>query len=558
MARETDLYGASLLGDSLLNKGTAFTEQERKEFQLLGLLPPYVDTLEGQVSRAYEAYQAKQEDLERHIFLRALQDRNEVLFYALLREHIVEMMPIIYTPVVGRACQSFSHIYRTHRGLFIPYPLKDQIEEMLENSPIDDPQVIVVTDGERILGLGDQGAGGMGIPIGKLSLYTLCGGIDPAHTLPIILDVGTDNAERLNDPLYIGWRHERVRGQEYDDFIEAFVQAVMKKFPSVMLQWEDFANQNARRLLDKYRDRLCTFNDDIQGTAAVAVAGVVAAVKAGKMKLRDQSVLMFGAGSAGLGIADLIAQAMLDEGATMQEAQDHIWLVDRPGLLHSALPPSDIQPAQKRYVKTLDGKQPAGKIALEEAVKLSKATIIIGTSAQAGAFSEQAIKEMTNNTATPIVFPLSNPTIKCEAVPADVLKWTNGKAFVATGSPFDPVKIGDKTVTIGQCNNSYIFPGVGLGVVASGAKRVTDSMFMAAAKALASQSPAIADPTASLFPSLTRIREVSFEIACAVAKTAQDEGHAEKRSASEIEKLMRSAMWEPKYEQLVRKHLVAV
>lgn len=557
MAKETNLYGANLLADSLLNKGTAFTEQERKEFQLLGLLPPHVDTLEVQVSRAYEAYRAKQEDLERHIFLRALQDRNEVLFYAFLREHITEMMPIIYTPVVGRACQSFSHIYRTHRGLFIPFPLKDHVEEILENSPIDYPQVIVVTDGERILGLGDQGAGGMGIPIGKLSLYTLCGGIDPAHTLPIILDVGTDNAERLNDPYYLGWRHERVRGAKYDEFIEAFVQAVMKKFPNVMLQWEDFANQNARRLLDKYRDRLCTFNDDIQGTAAVAVAGVMSAVKASNSRLRDQNVLMFGAGSAGLGIADLIAQAMIDEGATAEEAQNRIWLVDRPGLLHSGLPDSDMQPAQRKYVKKIDACS-KDKIGLEQAVGISKATILIGTSAQPGTFTEPAIKEMTKNTPRPIIFPLSNPTSKCEAIPADILNWTNGQAFVATGSPFDPVKVGEKTVTIGQCNNSYIFPGVGLGVVASGAKRVTDAMFMAAAQALAAQSPAIEDKSASLFPSLTRIRDVSFAIALAVAKTAQEEGHAEKGPPEDLERKIRATMWEPAYEPLVRRTLAPV
>lgn len=558
--RETELKGAILLADPLLNKGTAFSDEERDQFQLVGLLPPHVDNLETQLSRAYQAYLNKQMDIERHIFLRALQDENEVLFYALLKEHIEEMMPIIYTPVVGTACQKFSHIYRTRRGLFISYPNKSQIAQMLDNSPIDDPQVIVVTDGERILGLGDQGTGGMGIPIGKLSLYTLCGGIDPARNLPIILDVGTDNPERLGDPLYVGWRHERVRGKDYDDFIESFVEAVMKRFPKVMLQWEDFANQNARRLLEKYQDRLCTFNDDIQGTAAVAVAGVLSAVKAGKQKLRDQNVVMFGAGSAGLGIAELIASAMVDEGATVDEANSRIWLIDRPGLLHDAI--GDIQPAQRRFVKSWAKVQQLGaedkSVWLAEAIRISKGTILIGTSAQPSSFTQEAIEAMTKNTATPVVFPLSNPTSKAEATPADVLKWTDGKALVATGSPFAPLTINGKTITIGQCNNSYIFPGVGLGVVASGAKRVTNKMFMAAAKALAERSPAVADATKSLFPPLTTIRDVSYEIALAVADAAQAEGHAAVCSKAELQAKVKDTMWPPEYPALVSKKLVAV
>jgi malate dehydrogenase (oxaloacetate-decarboxylating) len=559
--RQTELTGANLLGNALLNKGTAFSDDEREDFKLTGLLAPHVDTLETQESRAYQAYLSKESEIEKHIYLRALQDQNEVLFYALLKGHIEEMMPIIYTPVVGTACQTFSHIYRTRRGLFIPFPQKDKIAEILDNSPIEDPKVIVVTDGERILGLGDQGVGGMGIPIGKLSLYTLCGGIDPANTLPILLDVGTDNKDLHSDPLYLGWRHERVRGQDYDDFIEAFVTGVMKKFPNVMLQFEDFANQNARRLLEKYHDRLCTFNDDIQGTASVAVAAVIAATNATKTKLRDQNVVMFGAGSAGLGIAELIAQAMIDEGATEKEANDHIWLVDRPGLLHDGL--KDIQPAQKRFVKPLkklveDFAVKEENIWLADAVRISKATVLIGTSAQAGAFKEGVIRDMAKHTARPIVLPLSNPTIKAEATPNDIFAWTDGKALVATGSPFTPVKWKNDTIQIGQCNNSYIFPGIGLGVVASGATRVTNNMFMAAAKTLAQQSPAIVDTTEGLFPHLNNIREVSLQIAMAVAEAAQKSGHAPAISQTELEKVVRATMWQPEYPRLVAKKLAAV
>jgi len=559
--RETELTGANLLGNALLNKGTAFSDDERENFKLTGLLAPHVDTLETQVSRSYQAYLAKDSDIEKHIYLRALQDQNEVLFYALLKGHIEEMMPIIYTPVVGTACQTFSHIYRTRRGLFISFPDKDKIEEILDNSPIEDPKVIVVTDGERILGLGDQGVGGMGIPIGKLSLYTLCGGIDPANTLPILLDVGTDNQDLHSDPLYLGWRHERVRGQDYDEFIEAFIEGVMKKFPDVMLQFEDFANQNARRLLEKYQDRLCTFNDDIQGTAAVALAAVMAGTNATKSKLRDQNVVMFGAGSAGLGIAELIAQAMIDEGASESEANDRIWLVDRPGLLHDGL--KDIQPAQKRFVKpwkklVQDFALKEENVWLADVVRISKASVLIGTSAQAGAFKEGVIREMSKHNANPIVLPLSNPTIKSEATPNDVLNWTDGKALVATGSPFAPVKWENDTIQIGQCNNSYIFPGIGLGVVASGATRVTNQMFMAAARTLAQQSPAIVDPKAGLFPYLNNIREVSLQIAMAVAEAAQKSGHAPTLSQTDLERAIRSTAWQPEYPRLVAKKLVTV
>jgi malate dehydrogenase (oxaloacetate-decarboxylating) len=549
----TQLTGANLLSNPLLNKGTAFTDEERVQFKLLGLLPPHIDKLEDQVVRAYEAFSAKTSDIEKHIYLRALQDDNEVLFYKLLLGHIEEMMPIIYTPVVGAACQQFSHIYRRRRGLFVSYQHRNQIGMMLDNIDERDVEVIVVTDGERILGLGDQGAGGMGIPIGKLSLYTLCGGIDPAKTLPIFLDAGTDNKERLDDPLYIGWRHERIRGAEYDQFIDQFVQAVKKKLPKTVLQFEDFANQDARRLLDKYKDQLCTFNDDIQGTAAVAVAGVLAAVKASGTKLRDQQIVMFGAGSAGLGIADLLSQAMVEEGASAKEADDHIWLIDRPGLLHDGLP--NLQPAQKRYAKSWEklkkdhGLKESG-IPLLEAIKIAKATALIGTSAQASAFNQSVVKGIAANCERPIIFPLSNPTIKAEAKPVDVLSWTDGKALIGTGSPFDPVKVAGKTIHIGQCNNSYIFPGAGLGIVASRATRVTERMFMASARSLADQSPIITDSSASLFPPLKNIRQVSEKIALAVGLAAQADGVAPKTSKEELTDRIRETMWIPEYSKI--------
>ncbi len=558
---ETRHSGVSLLNNPLLNKGTAFSENEREEFQLLGLLPPHVDTIEEQLQRAYEAYSAHDNDLQRHIFLRQLQDENEVLFYRLLHEHIEEMMPIVYTPVVGQACSSFSHIYRRHRGLFISFPRRDRILEMLDNSPVQDPAIIVVTDGERILGLGDQGAGGMGIPIGKLSLYSLCGGMDPARTLPIVLDVGTNNEQRLQDPEYIGWRHERVVGQEYDDFVEMFVAAVTKKWPNVMLQFEDFANQNARRLLDKYRNRLCTFNDDIQGTAAVALAGVLSAANASKVDFTKQQILMFGSGSAGLGIADLIAEAMVERGLSEEEAAERIWLFDKPGLLHDGF--TDLQPAQQRFAKSWETLKAQFELSdqhidLPEAVRLAKATVIIGTSARSGAFTEPVVRAMAANCDRPIIFPLSNPTSNSEAIPSDVLAWTEGKALIGTGSPFDPVQFGGKAIPIGQCNNSYIFPGLGLGVVASGATRVTPAMFMAAADTLAKRSPAIADAHASLFPPLTSIREVSLQIAIAVARAAMKEGHAEQISDSKLGDVTRECIWTPEYSVLKSNVAVAV
>jgi malate dehydrogenase (oxaloacetate-decarboxylating) len=542
--------GERLLEDPLLNKGTAFSMAERRELGLLGLLPPHVEDIETQVGRAYAAYQRMPDDLGRHIFLRDLQDTNEILFYRLLLGHLREMMPIIYTPVVGQACQMFSEIYRRPRGLFVAYPERDHIDATLDNAPCDRVDVIVVTDGERILGLGDQGAGGMGIPIGKLSLYTACGGIDPAYTLPIVLDVGTNNAERLKDPTYIGWRHERISGPEYDDFVDRFVQAVKRKFPGVLLQFEDFAQTHAAPLLARYRDQLCTFNDDIQGTAAVAVGTLLAAVKVSGAPLSDQRVAVLGAGSAGCGIATLIAAAMVKEGLSEADARARFFMVDRPGLLHDGLPgllafQKDFAQSESRVSGWRDGN--AGSITLLDVMKHARPTILIGVSGQPGLFTEAVIREMASHTERPIVFPLSNPTSRVEATPADLIAWTDGKVVVATGSPFDPVDWKGRSVPIGQCNNSYIFPGMGLGILAVGARRVSDGMFMAAAEALSGRSPALRDPAAALLPPLHDARDVAVDIACAVAAKAVEEGLADPCDAAGIKRRVDARRWEPVY-----------
>ncbi|WP_010961088.1 NAD-dependent malic enzyme [Methylococcus capsulatus] len=547
------LRGPLLLNYPLFNKGPAFPEQERRELGLLGLLPPHVDTLETQVERAYEAFRAKPTDLERHIYLRALQDENEVLFYRLMQDYIGETMPVVYTPTVGEACQRFSHIYRHPRGLFIAYPEREHIDELLANTAQREVDVIVVTDGERILGLGDQGAGGMGIPIGKLALYTLCGGIHPARTLPVLLDVGTDNPDLLNDPLYMGWRHPRVRGTEYDEFVERFVQAVMRRYPNVLLQWEDFAQANAGPLLERYRDRLCTFNDDIQGTAAVATGTVLAAVKVTGTRLRDQVVAVFGAGSAGCGIAEQICAAMVRDGLSETEARSRCFLIDRSGLLReglSGLPPFQqafAQPAARLAGWRVDR---AGTIGLAEVVNNARPSVLIGVSGAAGAFTESIVKAMADYTPRPIILPLSNPTSRCEALPAQILAWTEGRALVATGSPFADVAWEGRTIPIPQCNNSYIFPGLGLGILAIGARRVTPGMFMAAAQALANASPAATDPHGPLLPPLTAIRNVSRLIALAVAKEAVAAGVAAPASDADLERMVDERMWTPAYARL--------
>ena len=547
---ETGLTGQLLLDSPLLNKGSAFSQDERREFGLLGLLPLHSSTVEEQLARTYENYRCKETDLERYVFLTALQDRNETLFYRLLLEHISEMMPIIYTPTVGEGCRQYSHVFRRPRGLYISYPNRDDIPVLLDNAPSERVEVIVVTDGERILGLGDLGVGGMGIPIGKLSLYSLCAGIHPAATLPIMLDVGTDNPELLDDPLYLGWRHARVRGQEYDDFIEAFVKSVMEKFPRVLLQWEDFSKHNAARLLERYRDRLCTFNDDIQGTGAVTVAGLLAAMKLIDSRLGEQRILILGAGSSAIGICDQIIAAMLQEGYSEHDGKQKLWLVDSKGLVHTGR--TNLEDSKRRYAQPIEriASIDPESFSFFEVVRNVKPTILIGTSGQRGAFSEGIVREMAKHVDRPVIFPLSNPTSKSEATPSELLQWTEGRALIATGSPFQPISYAGRLIKIGQCNNVFIFPGVGLGVIASGADRVTDAMFSAAARVFSEFSPALTDGDAPLYPPVERVREISRKVAVAVGVEAQQAGLTETTSLEELERNVREKMWSPHYVRL--------
>lgn len=544
------ISGYSLISSPLLNKGMAFSKHEREEFDLLGLLPPGETTLATQRKRSYEACKSKTSDLEKYIYLRDLQDSNETLYYSLLCEHIPEFMPIVYTPTVGLGCQRFSHIYRRPRGLFISYPDIDRIDTILASPRLKNVKIIVVSDGERILGLGDQGAGGMGISIGKLALYTVCAGIYPADTLPILLDTGTNNPDLLSDPLYIGWHHERIRGKEYDDFIEAFVKAVKKRFPHVLLHWEDFAQQNANPILERYRDKLCTFNDDIQGTAAVAVGTLLSAIQVTGTPLSDQRIAVFGGGSAGCGISSLILKAMIAEGLSEKEARSRFFIIDRQGLLLDTM--NDLLPFQKPFaqdknkVASWNSENPY-EISLSDVVKNVRPTLLIGVSGQAGAFTEEIVREMAAHVERPVIFPLSNPTERSEATPADLMKWTKEKAIIGTGSPFNDITKHGKPFRVDQTNNCYIFPGLGLGLIAVNAKLITETMFMTAAKALAECSPAKIDPEANLLPPLNEIREVSFKVALAVAKEAIASGLSDVDSKEDLESRIRGLMWKPEY-----------
>jgi malate dehydrogenase (oxaloacetate-decarboxylating) len=542
--------GHEILENPLLNKSTAFSQEERETFNLHGLLPDHVENLEEQVERRLACVRALPSDLDRYVFLRDLQDTSETLYFALITRHLEELLPIIYTPTVGAGCQQFSHIYRRPRGLFLSLPNKDRLDQILANPRFDNVECIVVTDGERILGLGDQGVGGMGIPIGKLAIYSGCGGIAPATTLPITLDVGTNNAERLADPRYIGWRHERVRGQEYDDFIEAFITAVHKRWPNVLLQWEDFHKNNANRLLERYRDRLCTFNDDIQGTASVATGTLLSAIQITGVPLTEQRIAILGGGSAGIGIADLIKHAMIEAGLSETEARQRFYIVGRHGLVTEQTP--NLEAFQQAFTQNsaiLAGWQlsETGKASLLDVVRNAKPTVLVGVAGQPGTFTEEIIREMARHVDRPIVFPLSNPTSCVEAQPADIVSWTEGRAIIGTGSPFAPVEFAGHTHHFAQTNNSYIFPGVGLGVLAVHSRRVTDGMFLAAARALAGMSPALSNPAGRLLPTLDRMREVSRVIAIAVAKQARSEGLTAHYSDSQIEELIEAKIWEPQY-----------
>jgi malate dehydrogenase (oxaloacetate-decarboxylating) len=546
---ETELSGKDLMSNPVLNKGTAFNYEERIQFDLQGLLPPVIETLEQQCVRAYEAYKRKGDDLERHIFLRALQDTNETLFYALLYRHISEMAPIIYTPVVAQGCINFSHIYRRPRGLFLSYPLADMMDEIIENRPYSDVDVIVVTDGERVLGIGDQGAGGMGIPIGKLSLYTLIGGIDPQRTLPIILDIGTNNADRLNDPEYVGWRHERITGQAYFDFVDKFVSCIKRKLPNVLLQWEDFAKPHARPILDRYRDSLCTFNDDIQGTAAVTLGALYKAMKITKKKFSDQQVVILGAGSAGTGIAEYILEAMVTEGMDEGEARKHFFLLDSKGLLHTAR--TNLTPVQQKFAQSFElvsgWSVNNRQIRLDEVIENISATILIGVSSQPGQFTAPIIKDMAGKVERPVIFPLSNPYDRAEAVPEDLIRWTDGRAVIATGTEFPPVSLKGRRFKIAQCNNFYIFPAIGLAVRASDAKRVTDRMMVAAAEALGNFSMDDVNVDAQLLPPIESMRDVAIQIAVMVGLQAQQDGVAQVVSEQDLRERVRQRFWIPQY-----------
>jgi malate dehydrogenase (oxaloacetate-decarboxylating) len=554
---ETRLFGYELLNDPLLNKGTAFTEEERDSFELHGLLPPNVANLGEQVDRRIQAFRRLPSDFARYVFLRGLQDSNEVLFYAVLASNLAEMLPVVYTPTVGLGCQEFSQSFRKPRGLFLSVPHMARMSRILSNPRFDAVEAIVVTDGERILGLGDQGAGGMGIPIGKLALYTACGGLYPSSTLPIMLDVGTNNSQCLADPLYVGWRHERVRGNTYDDFVAAFVHAVNERWPHILLQWEDFARDNATRLLDCYRDRLCTFNDDIQGTAVVATGTLLAAVNVTGIPLSHHRIVVLGGGSAGIGISSLLLKAILAEGLPASEARARFYVVDRDGLLvegMSGLLDFQAPFAQPRATVAQWHLDKPGRISLMDVARNARPTVLIGVSGQPGGFPEEVVRAMAGFTQQPIIFPLSNPTSRCEATPSDVFAWTGGRAVIGTGSPFPPVVKDGVRVRVDQTNNAYVFPGIGLGSIAVQAQRITDGMLMAAARALAAASPSKLDPKANLLPPVTDLREVSYHVAVAVALQAQAEGLAETMSRDKVEAAVRAKMWTPVYPPYRRLH----
>jgi len=541
--------GVRVLEDSLTNKGTAFSEEERSALGLRGLLPTVVETLEQQVRRRYQAYQEQPSDVARHINLRALQDTNEILFYRLVCDHMEEMLPVLYTPTVGLACQRFSEIYRRPRGLFIAYPDRDRIQEILRNRLRREVDVIVVTDGQRVLGLGDQGIGGMGIPIGKLSLYTVLGGIDPARTLPVLLDVGTDNPGLLDDPMYLGWRHPRIAGPRYDDFVDRFVQAVCAELPGVLLQWEDFATPHALPLLERYRDQVLCFNDDIQGTAAVVLAALSAGAAATGSRLRDQTVMMLGAGSAGIGVCEQVVRSMVADGLSEQDARARICVVDINGLLTTDRP--DLSRAQRRLAQppgAVPGTEPGRPAGLTDVIDAVHPTALIGLSAASGAFTEQVVRRIAAHARRPIIMPLSNPTSRSEARPQDLADWTEGRALVAAGSPFPPMRIGDASIPVAQCNNVYIFPGIGLAVTAVGATRVTDGMMTAAAAAVGDAATIRLDPHGTVLPGRAQLPGIATVVASAVARAAVADGVAPALTDDQIDQAIHRTRWLPRYQ----------
>lgn len=552
-ADNTPLYthyaGPALLETPLLNKGSAFSREERAAFNLTGLLPPRYETIEEQAARAYMQYSSFEEPINKHIYLRVVQDNNETLFHRLLQNHLEEMLPIIYTPTVGDACERFSDIYRSARGLFISYSDRDQLDDVLRSATKKKVKVIVVTDGERVLGLGDQGIGGMGISIGKLSLYTACGGISPAYTLPVCLDVGTNNEKLLNDPFYMGNRHRRISGDDYYEFVDKFIKAVKRRWPEAMVQFEDFAQPNAMPLLKRYRDQICCFNDDIQGTAAVTVGTLLAACRSKGVKLSDQKVVFVGAGSAGCGIAEQVISQMISEGIDDTTARGQVFMVDRHGLLTEGM--EDLRDFQQALVQTkaaISHWSFSGDYAsLRDVMNCAKPDILIGVSGVAGLFTEAVVKAMKKHCALPIIMPLSNPIKQIEARPEKIIEWTDGEVIIATGSPFKPIEYKGKTYPVAQCNNSYIFPGIGLGVLACKARHISDEMLRVASETLAAASPLANTGEGGILPPLTQLSDLSKEIAFAVAKMAMTQGHALEMDDERLLRKINSNFWKPEY-----------
>lgn len=553
---ETNLESHDLLKCPMLNKGCAFTHKERDELKLTGCMPHHVETLEAQIKRTYEQYSERKTNMEKNIFLYSLHDYNETLFYRLVSEHLEEMLPIVYTPTIGDAVEQFSLQMRRPRGLFLSYPNRDQIDFALDNAlKSDDIDMVIVTDGEGVLGIGDQGIGGMDISIGKLMVYTLCAGIDPRRVLPIVLDVGTNNERLLNDHMYLGWRHERLKGKEYDDFIGNFVESLTKRFPHIFLHWEDFGRDNARKNLERYRHEMCTFNDDMQGTAMVALANTLAGLHATDSALEDAKIIIFGAGTAGCGIADQLCMAMQQLGLSESEARKRFYIIDRFGLVvddQDNLPDFQLPYARSRGELSKWQINEQSNISLLEVCKNTGANVLIGCSTVKGAFNEQVVKQMALNTEHPLIMPLSNPTSRCEAEPKDIIEWTHAKALIAAGSPFAPVEHDGKMIRISQGNNAFIFPGLGLGVIAAKATRITDSMLYKAALALSECSPTVNDKHAPLLPSFDVILDVSRKVAKTVMQEAIAQGVAGIDADTDLEQLINRTMWQPEYVDIGR------
>jgi malate dehydrogenase (oxaloacetate-decarboxylating) len=541
---KTNAFGSALLTTAKLNKGTAFSESERQQLGLRGKLPYSIESLQQQELRVYQQFSKKENNLEKHLYLRNLHNTNEVLFYKLVSQHLTEMLPILYTPTVGKAVEQFSQEFQQARGLYIAYPDKDHIDEILENRLNPEVDIIVMTDGEGVLGIGDQGIGGMDICIAKLMVYVLCAGVNPNRLLPIQIDVGTNNEQLLNDPMYLGWRHPRLRGQKYDDMIESVVSAIQRKLPRVYLHWEDFGRENARRNLERYHDQMCTFNDDMQGTGAVTLVALLSAIHRTKLPLTEQRVVIVGAGTAGTGIADQLCAGMLREGLSREEALSRFYLVGKHGLLHDAMP--DLTAFQKPYAQRLID-QSVATLPLYDVVHKFKPTVLIGCSGQGGIFTEAIVKTMAAQVEYPIIFPLSNPTEKSEATPDDLLNWTEGRALIATGSPFGQVDFKGEKIPIAQCNNALIYPGIGLGVVIAQASHLSEAMLWEACKALNSFASKTTDAKSALLPDFVDIQAISRCIALAVATQARREGLAEVKESVDLAQEIDRQFWYPEY-----------